>query len=406
MNPSWKPTHAVWELTLLCNMRCLHCGSYAGSPREDELSLGRALDLVDELVDLGLRRITLSGGEPLLRKGWEVIAERFIQKGVKTGIISNGWFIEENLEKIKSIGKWDVIAMSLDGLRRTHDAFRRTPGSFDRILSAYSALDKADIETACVTCVSRHNFHEMDTIHDILLSHGVRSWQVQPLFVGGRTREHQNMMLDIEELYEIAKFIARKKKVSPMNIFPADGVGYYSRFEKEIRPEGWHGCQAGLRVIGIEANGNIKGCLSLYPESQSENPFVEGNVKEQSLKEIWEKPGGFAYNREFDPEKAEDFCKECRYLEECRCGCSAEAFFSAGTTYNNPYCIHRHVCLHGEPEYKTTVPMTDEFKEKLDKYYKKKEEEKKRKKRKKLHRSVPGQTGLPEYKQAHIRVFR
>jgi len=398
MDPGWKPTHCVWELTLTCNMRCLHCGSYAGSARGDELSLERALKLVDEMVDLGLERITLSGGEPLRRKDWHVIAERLIKKGVLTGIISNGWFIEENIDKIAKLD-WDVVAMSLDGLRRTHDAFRRTPGSYNRILSAYRALGKKGIETACITCVSQYNFHELDAIHDVLLSHGVSSWQVQPLFVGGRTREYEeSMMLDIKGLYEVAKFIARKRKVSPINIFPADGVGYYSRFEDAIRPEGWPGCQAGLRVIGVEANGNIKGCLSLYPESRDKNPFVEGNIKEKSLREIWENPDGFAYNRKFKDEMAEGFCKECKYIQECRCGCTAEAFFSSGSPYNNPYCIYRHTCQHGEPVYQTTVPMRRTFEKKMNECHHRLDEERKKKR-------IAGRRTRPDYRPRFRKIF-
>lgn len=400
-NKKYSPgriTHAVWELTLMCNMRCLHCGSYAGSPRKDELSLERCLDLVDEMVDLGLQRITLSGGEPFLRKGWDVIAERLIKKGVLVGVISNGWFVEKNLDKIKKLKDFDVIAMSLDGLRETHDTFRRTPGSYDRILRAFLQLKKIGIRTASITCVSKYNIHQLDTIHDVLQSHGVYAWQVQPIFVGGRTREYEDMVLPTRDLYRVAKFLSRKMRVSPMNVFPADGVGYYSRFEKVIRPDGWPGCQAGLCAIGIEANGNIKGCLSLYPEAQEDNPFVEGNVKEKSLREIWEDPEAFAYNRQFDPQKAEGFCKTCQYLEECRCGCSAEAFSLTRTTYNNPYCLYREVTENGVPEDENKVPTTPEFQQKLKKFYK---EQKARRRRK---RTLPGKP--PGFKPPHkIRVY-
>lgn len=383
-NPEWIPTHSVWELTLQCNMRCLHCGSYAGVPREDELSIERALELVDELADLGLQRITLSGGEPLMRKDWHKIAQKLIDRGVRTGMISNGWFVEEKIEEIKSVKGWDLIAMSLDGLRRTHDAFRRRPGSFDKILTGYKLLKKAHIETACITYVSQYNFNELDAIHDVLLTHGVASWQVQPLFVGGRTRERKEMMLEAKDLFEIAKFIARKRKVSPMNIFPADGIGYFSKYEDDIKPYGWHGCQAGLKVVGIEANGNIKGCLSLYPEAQENNPFVEGNIKEKSLKEIWENPHGFAYNRQFDCSLAEGFCAQCEHLARCRCGCGSEAYFSTGTTYNNPYCMHREKMEKGEPLTKTNVPMTRTFEKKMNEYHSKTQQEKSAKRKKRI----------------------
>ena len=71
------PKYAVWELTFACNMRCRHCGSGAGgvrNRRHGELSTERALELCDELAALGNERITLSGGELLLRRDWDQIA--------------------------------------------------------------------------------------------------------------------------------------------------------------------------------------------------------------------------------------------------------------------------------------------------------------------------------------------
>jgi len=64
------PRACVWELTLACNLRCKHCGSIAGSKRPDELSLDECMRVAGELVELGCRRITLSGGEPTMYPGW------------------------------------------------------------------------------------------------------------------------------------------------------------------------------------------------------------------------------------------------------------------------------------------------------------------------------------------------
>jgi len=63
----FSPRACVWELTLSCNLRCKHCGSFAGSRRDDEMSLEENLDVADQLAALGCRRVTLSGGEPLVQ---------------------------------------------------------------------------------------------------------------------------------------------------------------------------------------------------------------------------------------------------------------------------------------------------------------------------------------------------
>src|SRR5579859_6597889 len=57
-----SPLNAVWELTLRCDLACRHCSSRAGRARPDELTGAEALDLVEQLADLGVREVTLIGG--------------------------------------------------------------------------------------------------------------------------------------------------------------------------------------------------------------------------------------------------------------------------------------------------------------------------------------------------------
>ena len=70
MNESvYVPEHAVWELTLRCNMKCLHCGSSAGRARANELTVDECLRVADDLLTLGCRQITFIGGEIFLYRG-------------------------------------------------------------------------------------------------------------------------------------------------------------------------------------------------------------------------------------------------------------------------------------------------------------------------------------------------
>ena len=62
------PLSVAWELTLACNMNCMHCGSSAGQTRPNELTTKEALDLCDQLNELNAKFINLTGGEPILRK--------------------------------------------------------------------------------------------------------------------------------------------------------------------------------------------------------------------------------------------------------------------------------------------------------------------------------------------------
>lgn len=174
----------------------------------------------------------------------------------------------------------------------------------------------------------------------MLMSWKVNAWQLQTLFGGGRMREFPELMPGPAGVETVARFVAQTRLDRyPIYVFTADCVGFFTELDPIIRETPWQGCQAGLRSIGIEANGNVKGCLSLCPELQENNPFVEGNLHDEKLIDIWNKPGAFAYTREFDASKAEGRCARCKHLEACRCGCSAQAYFSTGGNNSNPYCI-------------------------------------------------------------------
>ena len=128
------PCYCVWELTLACNLKCLHCGSYAGAKRDSELTLEEAYRVADELAELRCERVTLSGGEPTLRPDWHLIGRRLTDRGVGVNIISNGYhWDDEQFARARHAGLTN-LGISLDGLEPAHDQVRRE-GAFARTMS-------------------------------------------------------------------------------------------------------------------------------------------------------------------------------------------------------------------------------------------------------------------------------
>ena len=97
----------------------------------------------------------------------------------------------------------------------------------------------------------------------------------------------------------------------------------------------WGGCSAGISTIGIESDGSIKGCLSMQEDS-----YIEGNIREKSLKEIWTNPEGFKYNRRFDLSELKGICEGCKYGALCRGGCSEKAKSYTGELHHQPFCLY------------------------------------------------------------------
>ena len=68
--------------------------------------------------------------------------------------------------------------------------------------------------------------------------------------------------------------------------------------------------------------------------------FIEGNVRERSLSEIWHDTNSFSYNRKFSEEKLEGNCHACKWGKLCRGGCKETSFSMLGRTSEFPYCLY------------------------------------------------------------------
>lgn len=340
-----RPKLCVWEITARCNMSCLHCASSLTGElsRGEELSLPEAIALCSQLKELGCEKVVLSGGEALLRKDWGDIARELVRLKIKVSLISNGFVLDDQVaEQIRNIGLCRV-GLSLDGLEPTHDYIRDRRGSFRHVVRACGLLRERQVPVNLVTHVNRRNLPELEAILDLAIALGAEVWRLQLGSPLGRLAQHPELHIVPADLPRIADFILEAKRQDRISISVGNNIGYFSHHEFELRgrtdPQAipfWCGCSAGCLTVGIEANGNVKGCLALQSDR-----FIEGNVRKESLRQIWERPGAFAYTRGFRIEDLRGHCRGCEYGEICRGGCTFMAVGATGSPHDNPFCLHR-----------------------------------------------------------------
>lgn len=140
------------------------------------------------------------------------------------------------------------------------------------------------------------------------------------------------------DFQKVIQFVEEHLWDSNFAIGIADNIGYYTKSEGYLRGNTsgrsvFLGCRAGLSSIGIDSVGNVRGCESMYDES-----FIEGNLREKSLYEIWNDPNAFSYNRKFKREYLNGKCKDCDYGGRCAGGCRSYNYFATGKLYESPYC--------------------------------------------------------------------
>ncbi|MBN2529460.1 MAG: radical SAM protein, partial [Deltaproteobacteria bacterium] len=340
----YVPTHGVFESTLACNLRCRHCGSSAGQARSDQLDTAECQRLFGELKSLGLKRLTISGGEPTTRPDWARLIELCTDVQLKVSMFTNAVTLtDDDIRKAKDNGLAS-LAFSLDGLEATHDHIRGKKGHFKILQQAMDSCRRIDMPFAVVSTLCNDNISQLRALHQFVADQGAYAWQVQPGNKMGNLSHHPELHLSQRALPRIEQILAELMVVHPLKVLPGDSLGYFGPNDKIIRRNcggAFGGCGAGIHTIGIECNGNIKGCLSILPGyNHSGGDFVEGNIRDTPLAEIWHREDAFAATRKWQPADLSGFCSSCEHANQCRGGCLGKRI-TDGTPSENTMCTWR-----------------------------------------------------------------
>lgn len=318
---SYHPVTAVWEVTMGCNMRCRHCGSSCNEPLPDELCSEEAFDVIRQMAELGLQWVTLSGGEPLIRPDICELIRHLKSSNIKANIITNGWLLESMAEKLKEAGI-STVAISIDGPPEVHDNIRRS-GAYKRLEAGIRRLKELEVTVGAITTITKQNIGLLEEIRDELIRMQVDSWQVQLGLPMGNLKSRPEWVIDPEEVDTVIDFCYETMREGKIRIYPADCIGYYNQKEQEVRRDSyrtdqvlWDGCNAGVRGFGLLHNGDILGCTSIRSRE-----FIEGNIRERPLAEIWNDPKCFLWRRQMTKQQLSGNCGKCVYGSKCLGGC-------------------------------------------------------------------------------------
>lgn len=277
--------YILWECTLRCNLKCIHCGSdckkdasIADMPARDFF---KALDEITEIVDPGNTMIVLTGGEALLRKDLEQIGSGLYKRGFPWGIVTNGMLLNrQRLDSLLNSGL-RAITISFDGLEHSHNWLRGDNRSYPAALNAICLLPAIpDLKYDVVTCVNQKNFSELEQLKELLISKGIKNWRVFTVFPVGRAKDHKELQLEPRMFKELFEFIRQFRKEGRINV-SYGCEGFLGNYEQEVR-DNFFNCRAGINVASILADGSISACPNLR-----EN-FIQGNIYRDNFREVWE----------------------------------------------------------------------------------------------------------------------
>jgi radical SAM protein with 4Fe4S-binding SPASM domain len=356
-----RPVYAVWEITLACDLACRHCGSRAGHERPDELTTDEALDLVDQMADLGVKEVTLIGGEAYLRADWLDIVRKIRARGMQCTTTTGGRGLTPDLIAHAQEAGLQGASVSIDGDRATHDRLRGVNGSYDAAVLAMKTMRERKMRVSCNTQINRLSVPHLASVLEMIGANGIHSWQIQLTVPMGRAADEPDVLLqpyDLLELFPRLADLKRRCDELKVRLWPGNNIGYFGPYESIIRGYHYRGhggsCGAGRATLGIEANGAIKGCPSLSTET-----WTGGNIRDAKLKDIWERSKPLRYTRDRTVEDLWGYCRECYYAEECMSGCTWTSDVTLGRPGNNPFCHHRALEMQKVGKRERIVKVTE-----------------------------------------------
>ncbi|MEO7328002.1 MAG: radical SAM protein [Minicystis sp.] len=164
------PLMVTLSLTDRCNFRCEYCK--LPEMDRDEMTTAEWLGAIDELADAGMQRVSLMGGEPLVRKDLGVIIDHLKARKINVAMNTNGWLVPKRIAEVE---KLDLVCITLDGPPEVHD-LQRHKGSQVRALQAIELLRSKGMNVVTMTVLTARGIKTVDYVLERARELGVRSF--------------------------------------------------------------------------------------------------------------------------------------------------------------------------------------------------------------------------------------
>ena len=324
-----------FEVTSRCNARCEHCGSSCGDfVPKDEMTYEEIIGVMDDVAEHYNPKDIMfffTGGEPLVRKDFFELTDYANKLGFAWGITTNGMLIDEEVVKKMVETNMSSVSVSIDGLKETHEKFRKVPGSFDKILKGIKLMHESNAipVVQVTTCVSKKNIHELEEMHKLMKEIGIKNWRIITVDPIGRAKDNDELLLSPDQYKQVFHFMLEKRIEDPeMTIMYGCGH-YYGNVLNTLLIGTFYTCFTGYWVASILSNGDIFGC----PDIERLPELIEGNIRKNKFSDVWE--NGFQRYRKID-RTCNDTCAACPDWKIC----TGDAFHTWDFKNNKPnFCI-------------------------------------------------------------------
>jgi radical SAM protein with 4Fe4S-binding SPASM domain len=339
----------MWNITRECNLACKHCYLDARGPGQGELNLEEGIRIIDELAELKIPMLILTGGEPLLSRNFYAYAFHAKEVGLRTVMSTNGTLITPEVARLLSEAGIRYVGVSLDSARpEIHDKFRGVKGAYAQALEGVLNAKDAGLKTGLRVTLTRENWQEIPALLDLALEKGIPRFCLYHLVPTGRGKGIADWDVTPDQRRSVIRLLAEaalELKDEDIEILttdsPMDGVYLLEMLEGDAKRRehvkkllgNAGGCSAGLKVANINHRGDVHPC-HFMPH------MVVGNLRERSFKDIWtDNPAPELEDVRKIRKQLKGACGDCEHLDLCG-GCRQKALHYGGDLFGeDPTCI-------------------------------------------------------------------
>ncbi|MCM8832337.1 MAG: radical SAM protein [Candidatus Omnitrophica bacterium] len=285
------PLFIAWQINSECNLGCLHCCEEAGHSLPDQMTRDEIFNLLEQIANLKIPYVALSGGEPLLHPNFFEICEFLKNNKISFKVETNGEFIDEQTaEKIAKL-RFRSVQISLDGATPLAHERLRLNGNWEKAINACKLLVERGVNTEVVFVPTKFNIDEIGPLIDLVYSIGVYGIYTGKIMRIGRAAKNWEILCPTEKQYENF-FKTLNEKTTQYN-----GKMKIYYYPYDVIEELKYRLEYPAASLLIIPNGKVKIIGPL--------PFICGDLKREKLIDVWEK-----YKLAWGNPKVREFAKK------------------------------------------------------------------------------------------------
>lgn len=287
----FNPIGMIMHIADSCVRDCLYCNvELRKTKKTNRLTTQQLLDLVDEAADFGVRIVSVAGGDPFVRKDIPEIVERIYQRGMFCFVSSKALISRETARKLKKAGL-KKFQVSVDAPNsEVCDYLTNSKNSFDEAITTIKNFKEEGFDVVTNSIITPYNYDSVPELIDLLASMGVSRIALSPYAASIHAGDMRDkFFLSIKQGAKLTGVAAEFQKKYPDIIIKYDQPIDYKFMSLKARERGYKtrsGCSAGKSNFLIHEDG----AMTLCEECPVIDELIVGNIKENSLEELWNSP--------------------------------------------------------------------------------------------------------------------